>query len=120
MNCISATGRMPVTALPTAVPRSRSPRSGCHARAPAELLDEPLCHAERAAVDADVFAEQVDSIIRLQRLAHGLPQRLGVAQLARAGFRIDGSGRAVGVFDPLGQDPLRRSQHSGSSSYTSS
>ena len=66
MNCISATGRIPIIAAPTAAPDD----GGLGDRRVddallAELRDEPVGDLEGAAVDADVLAEQEDALVAL-------------------------------------------------------
>ncbi len=66
MNCISAMGRIPVTAVPTAAPAMAFSEMGVsRTRSCPNSSIEPLRHAECTAVNADVLADQVDTIDRL-------------------------------------------------------
>ena len=72
MNCISATGRMPIIAAPIAAPTIAVSEIGVSmTRSAAERLEQTLGRLEGAAVDADVFADDEDPLVALHLLARG-------------------------------------------------
>ena len=88
MNCISATGRMPIIAAPTAAPTIAVSEIGVSmTRSSPNSRDEAVGDLEGAAVDADVFAEQEDALVPLHLLAQALADRVDVGGLALGGRR---------------------------------
>ena len=66
MNCISAIGRMPMSAAPEAAPTMAISEIGVSiTRSGAEAVDEARAGLEGAAVDADVLADEEDALVAL-------------------------------------------------------
>ena len=64
MNCISAIGRMPMSAAPEAAPTMAISEIGVSmTRSRTEVVDQPGAGLERAAVDADVLADEEDALV---------------------------------------------------------
>ena len=82
-NWISTIGRSPIQAAPIAAPTKPSSEMGVSiSRSRAELVEQPLRHAECAAEMADVLAEEEDALVVPQRVGQRLPDRLEVGDLA--------------------------------------
>ena len=72
MNCISAIGRMPISAAPIEAPTIADSLIGVSITALGpELLEEAGGDAEGAAVGADVLADHEDARVALHLLEHG-------------------------------------------------
>ena len=96
---ISATGRLPVAAAPTATAAMASSEIGVsRTRSGAELLDQPLGHAEDAAAapDGHVLAHDEDRRVAAHLLAQRLVERLRVGHRSRLGLESVRSGAVEG------------------------
>ena len=81
-NCISATGRMPISAAPVQPPTIAVSESGASiTRHGAELLLEARRDLESAAVHADVLADHEDALVAAHLLAETFGDRLEVCPL---------------------------------------
>ena len=81
MNCISATGRMPMYAAPMAAPTIAASEMGVSmTRAAPKRADQPLGDLERAAVGADVLAEQEHPLVAGHLGDQRVPQRLDIGE----------------------------------------
>ena len=86
MNCISATGRMPIIAAPTAAPTIAVSAIGVSmTRLLAELADEAVGDLEGATVDADVLAQEEDPLVAGHLLPEPFADRVDVGGLALDG-----------------------------------
>ena len=82
MNCISHTGRSPMCAAPAAAPTIAASAIGVSiTRAVAEPGLKPFGHLERAAVGADVLAQDEDALVPLHFLPEPLAERLEIGDL---------------------------------------
>ena len=99
MNCISATGRRPIIAAPIAAPTIADSRDR---RVDDALRAEPLEQAggdpKRAAVDADVLAQDEDPLVALHLLPERVVDRLDVRVPARARHQRGSAGRSRNPF----------------------
>ena len=79
MNCISATGRMPMYAAPIAAPTMAVSEIGVSmTRASPKRSMQALGDLERAAVGADVLAEQEHALVARHLLEERLADRLEI------------------------------------------
>ncbi len=86
MNCISATGRMPIMAAPTAAPTIAVSAIGVSmTRSSPNSSMQAVGHLEGAAVDADVLAEEEDPVVAGHLLADSLADGVHVGRLALRG-----------------------------------
>src|SRR5881397_1603691 len=96
MNCISATGRMPMWAAPAAADDGRLRDGGVDHACLAELLGEALGDFERTAVRPHILSQNENAGITLHLLPQPLPQRLEVGDVGHQRLRYQCRGAAGG------------------------
>ncbi len=79
MNCISATGRMPIRAAPMAAPTMADSEIGVSiTRIGPKRSSIPFGNLEGAAVDADILAEDEDAVVLLHFFPDAIPDGVEV------------------------------------------
>src|SRR5438445_3502923 len=96
MNCISATGRMPMWAAPAAAPTIAASEIGVDHALGAEALREPLRDLERAAVQAHILPQYENAVVALHFLPQPLAQRLEIGDFGHQRFRNQSRSAARG------------------------